>query len=97
MFDMASGVNPASLGGAPAFAAQFNILQDFRHVENPAGSESLRQTRFPHMMVEGPIKRFPAPLVRVFREDLQRLTTVNDRPVDGLRNAAGDRHVGADA
>ena len=66
MFDMASGVNPASLGGAPAFAAQFNILQDFRHVENPAGSESLRQTRFPHMLVEGPIKRFPAVLALSF-------------------------------
>jgi hypothetical protein len=62
MFDVESSVNPASLGRAPTFAAQFNILQEWRHVENPAGSESVRQTRFPHMTVEGPIKRAPAVL-----------------------------------
>jgi hypothetical protein len=45
----------------------------------------------------GPIERFPAPLVRVFREDLQRLTPVYDGPIHCLCNAAGDRHVRADA
>ena len=35
----------------------------------------------------------PAPLVGVLREDLQRVAAVHDRPLDGARQSAGDRHV----
>ena len=59
MFDPQSGLNPAALGGLAALTAGFAALQDFRHVENPAGSESLRETRFPHLSVAGPIGSRP--------------------------------------
>ncbi len=42
------------------------------------------------------LERLAAPLVRVLREDLQRLASVHDRAIDGLRDAARDGHVRAD-
>ncbi|MEP7176231.1 MAG: hypothetical protein ABI860_06730 [Gemmatimonadales bacterium] len=59
MFDPESALNPASLGGATLLTAGFGTLQDFRHVENPAGSETLRETRFPHITVAGPVRGMP--------------------------------------
>jgi len=59
MFDPQSGLNPAALGGLAALTAGVGALQDFRHVENPAGSRSLRETRFPHLSVAGPVGRRP--------------------------------------
>ena len=59
MFDPESGLNPAALGRLTAMTAGFGALQDFRHVENPAGTESLRETRFPHLTVAGPVRRYP--------------------------------------
>jgi hypothetical protein len=62
MFDGESGINPAALGRVTALGAGFTSLQDFRHVENPAGTKSLRETRFPYVSVAGPLKRYPAVL-----------------------------------
>ena len=62
MFDVESSVNPASLGRATALSAGFNVLQDYRDVENPAGSASTRETRFPHLTVAGPARVLPAVL-----------------------------------
>lgn len=59
MFDAESGLNPASIGQIPALTAGFGVLQDFRHVENPAGAQSLRETRFPLLTVAGPVHRYP--------------------------------------
>jgi hypothetical protein len=59
MFDPASGLNPAALGRLTALTAGLSSLQDFRHVENPAGTESLRETRFPYVSVAGPIRKYP--------------------------------------
>jgi len=59
MFDPASGLNPAALGRLAALTAGLSSLQDFRHVENPAGTESLRETRFPFVSVAGPIRKYP--------------------------------------
>jgi hypothetical protein len=60
LFDAQSSVNPAALGQLSAITAGFNILQDFRHVENDAGSQSVRETRFPRFMVGGPLRKYPA-------------------------------------
>ena len=60
IFDPQSSLNPAALGGLAALTAGFDALQDFRHVENPAGSGSLRDTRFPHLDVAGPVGKRPA-------------------------------------
>ena len=62
LFDGESGLNPAALGRVSALGADFTSLQDFRHVENPAGSKSVRENRFPFIAVAGPVKRFPAVL-----------------------------------
>jgi hypothetical protein len=59
LFDPGSGLNPAALGRVTALAAGLSSLQDFRHVENPAGTGSLRETRFPYVSVAGPIRKYP--------------------------------------
>lgn len=60
LFDSQSALNPAALGSLTALTAGFSGLQDFRHEENPAGTASLRDTRFPLLTVGGPIQRYPA-------------------------------------
>jgi len=60
LFDSESALNPAALGGLAALTATFGALQDFRHVENPTGAESLREVRFPLVTVAGPVGKFPA-------------------------------------
>ena len=55
MFDAESGLNPAALSGLAAMTATFNGTQSFRTAENPAGSESLRDSRFPYVSFGGPI------------------------------------------
>jgi len=45
----------------------------------------------------GSVERLAAPLTRILGEDLQRFAAVHDGALDGLRDAARDRHVGADA
>jgi hypothetical protein len=62
LFDSESGLNPAALGALASMTASFTAVQAYRHVENPAGTESLRETRFPQVSVSGPIKRRPVSL-----------------------------------
>ncbi len=59
MFDAESGLNPATLGGLATMTATFNTSTSFRNVENPAGSESLRSTRFPFVFFGGPARGTP--------------------------------------
>ncbi len=59
LFDGESSLNPAALGNVTALNAVFTGVQDFRHVENPAGTASLREPRFPQVGVSGPIKAAP--------------------------------------
>lgn len=59
LFDSESSLNPASLDGVGSATAVFTGVQTFRSVENPAGSESLRESRFPLLLFAGPIQRFP--------------------------------------
>jgi hypothetical protein len=60
MFDPESSLNPAALASAGALTAVFTGTQDYRHVENPRGTASVRESRFPQIAVVGPIKKFPA-------------------------------------
>lgn len=39
LFDPGSGLNPAALGRLTALSAGLTALQDYRHVENPAGTQ----------------------------------------------------------
>ena len=59
MFDAESGLNPAALSGLAVMTANFNGTQSFRTAENPAGSASLRSSRFPHITFGGPIPGSP--------------------------------------
>jgi hypothetical protein len=60
LFDPESSQNPAALANVVALTSEFTITQGFRHVENPAGTASVRGTRFPQVMVAGPIRTLPA-------------------------------------
>ena len=60
LFDPESSQNPAALAYIAALTSGFTITQGFRSVENPAGSASVRSTRFPQLVVAGPIRTFPA-------------------------------------
>ncbi|MBA3319708.1 MAG: hypothetical protein H0T50_16675 [Gemmatimonadales bacterium] len=59
MFDAESGINPAALSGLAVMTANFNGTQSFRSAENSAGSESLRDSRFPHVAFGGPVRGTP--------------------------------------
>ncbi len=59
LFDAESSLNPAALDGTPTVLAAFTGVQTFRSIENPAGSASLRESRFPLIAFAGPIRRFP--------------------------------------
>jgi hypothetical protein len=60
LFDSESSVNPAAIGGVPTLTSVFTVAQSFRNTENPAGTASLRDTRFPHLLVAGPVRRVAA-------------------------------------
>ena len=62
LFDHESSLNPAALDGTPTVTAAFTGVQAFRSIENPAGSESLREARFPIISFAGPLRRFPVTL-----------------------------------
>jgi hypothetical protein len=59
LFDAESGINPAAVGGLQVMTAAFNAAQGFRSADNPAGSESLRSSRFPHIAFGGPVRGSP--------------------------------------
>ena len=59
LFDPESSQNPAALASVLNLTSVFTITQGFRSVENPAGTASVRDTRFPQLMVAGPVQRFP--------------------------------------
>lgn len=60
LFDSESSQNPAAIIGVPTLTSVFTVTQSFRQVENPAGTASVRDARFPQLMVAGPIRRLPA-------------------------------------
>lgn len=60
LFDAESSQNPAALASVVALTSVFTATQGFRQVENPAGTASIRSTRFPQLMVGGPIRALPA-------------------------------------
>lgn len=60
LFDPESSLNPAALASIPTLTAVFTINQGFRHQENPAGTASIRDTRFPQLMIVGPVRQSAA-------------------------------------
>jgi hypothetical protein len=66
LFDPESSLNPAALAALPALSAVLTGVQDYRHVENPAGIKSVRESRFPQIVIGGPLKRLPMVLALSF-------------------------------
>lgn len=62
LFDPESSQNPAAISSVATLTSVFTVTQGFRQVENPAGSASVRDNRFPQLMIAGPVQRFPAAL-----------------------------------
>ena len=60
LFDPESSQNPAAMANVVALTSVFTITQGFQQVDNPAGSASVRGTRFPQLMVAGPVRAVPA-------------------------------------
>jgi hypothetical protein len=87
MFDGESGLNPAALGRITALGADFTSLQDFRHVDNPSGSNSLRETRFPFIAIAGPVRRYPMVLGLSFANYTSRDFTLASTETLALRDA----------
>lgn len=56
LFDAESSLNPAALGPVTGLTSVFTVNQGFRHQENPAGTASTRDTRFPQLMIVGPVR-----------------------------------------
>jgi hypothetical protein len=85
MFDAESGLNPAALSGLAVMTANFNGIQSFRTAENPAGSESLRDSRFPHVAFGGPVPRTPLVVGLSYSTYANRDFTVATRDTVELR------------
>jgi hypothetical protein len=85
MFDAESGLNPAALSGLAAMTASFNGTQSFRTAENPAGSESLRDSRFPHIAFGGPVRGTPVMVGLSYSTYTNRDFTVASRDTVELR------------
>jgi hypothetical protein len=62
LFDPESSLNPAALSVLPTLSAVFTGVQSYQHVENPAGTKSVRESRFPQVSIAGPIKKYPLTL-----------------------------------
>jgi hypothetical protein len=57
LFDHESSLNPAALAGAVTVTSVFTISQSFGSQENPAGTASTRNIRFPQLTVVGPVRQ----------------------------------------
>lgn len=55
LFDGRSSRNPAALGLLTGTTLVFTSTQAWRNSENPAGSGSTREQRFPHLQIAGPV------------------------------------------
>jgi hypothetical protein len=59
LFDAESAFNPASIGAVSFLSANFQTVQGWRKSENPAGTASARDNRYPGVFVAGPIGGTP--------------------------------------
>lgn len=85
LFDPESSQNPAALAGVAVLTSSFTVTQGFRQVENPAGDASVRDTRFPQLMVTGPVRLFPGALGFSFSSYVSRDFTLASTQTIDLR------------
>lgn len=87
LFDPESSQNPAALANVPVLTSVLTVTQGFRQVENPSGSASVRSTRFPQLMVAGPIRTLPAAVGFSFSNYTSRDFTLATSEIIELRGA----------
>jgi hypothetical protein len=85
LFDPESSLNPAALGAVPVLTSVFTVTQGFTHTENPAGTASLRDTRFPQLSVAGPVRQSGAALGLSYSNYTSRDFTVATQGTIDLR------------
>jgi hypothetical protein len=90
LFDPESSLNPAALANVANLTSVFTITQGFRRVENPAGTATLRSTRFPQLSVGGPIQTLPAAVGLSFSNYTSRDFTLATSETIDLRGAPVD-------
>ena len=90
LFDAESSQNPAALASVTALASGFTISQGFRTVENPAGSASVRNTRFPQLTVAGPVQTLPVSIGFSFSNYVSRDFTLATSETIDLRGVPVD-------
>lgn len=87
LVDPQSSLDPTSLSALPTLTATFTGVQSFRHVENPAGAKSLRESAFPQLAIAGPIKKLPLALGVSFSNYTSRDFTLASADTILLRGA----------
>ena len=88
LFDPGSSLNPASLMEATVMSASFTGLQNFRSSTIGDRSESGRNTRFPQVMIGGPLRRIPLSLAASFSTYTDRDFALASEDVVTLRGVA---------
>ena len=86
LFDPESSQNPAALGIVPNLTSVFTIDQAYGHRENPAGTASTRDSRFPLLSIAGPVRRNTAALGLSYSNYTDRDFTIETRSVQDLRD-----------
>jgi long-subunit fatty acid transport protein len=69
----------------PTLTSVFTVAQSFRHAENPAGTANLRDTRFPHILVAGPVRQSGAALALSYSNYTSRDFTLTSASTLDLR------------
>jgi hypothetical protein len=87
LFDPESSLNPAALTNIPTITSVFTINQGFRRQENPAGSASTRDTRFPQLIVVGPVRQTGGALALSYSNYTNRDFTLATADTVDLRGA----------
>lgn len=87
LFDPESSLNPASLAGVKTLTAVFTMQRNSTSQENPEGSATVKDTRFPQVMVVGPVRQsgvnFGVSYSNYFSRDFN-VATVNTVDIRGV-------------
>jgi hypothetical protein len=87
LFDAESELNPAALSTLTSLTISFTGVGDSRHVENPAGTATVRENRFPLLGIGGPLNRRPLVLGVGFSNYTSRDFTLVSADTIQLRGA----------
>ena len=108
LLDPVSSENPASLAGLGQMTSIFTSSNSWGQSSNPTGSANIREARFPHVLIGGPLPRTPVALAVSYSNyavrDFTIATSGTDSPrgipvgvVDTLsaRGGVNDLRIGA--